>query len=116
MLAVVLFASALFFAGLSTKMRTSGARIAVLGLGCFLFLVAVVWVATFPAASRTTHALESGSPHADALVTGFHAAFFAGAAVAAIGLVASLVLIRREDLEEPVESLGAVRLALDVAA
>ena len=68
------------------------------------------------AASRTTHALESGSPHADALVTGFHAAFFAGAAVAAIGLVASLMLIRREDLEQPVESLGAVRPALDVAA
>jgi EmrB/QacA subfamily drug resistance transporter len=68
------------------------------------------------AASRTTHALETGSPHADALVTGFHAAFFAGAAVAAIGLVASLMLIRREDLEQPVESLGVVRPALDVAA
>ena len=68
------------------------------------------------AASRTTHALESGSPHADALVTGFHAAFFAGVAVAVIGLVASLTLIRREDLEQPAERRGAVRPALDVVA
>jgi hypothetical protein len=38
MLAVVLFASSLFFAGISTKLHTSGARTAILGIGCVLFL------------------------------------------------------------------------------
>jgi hypothetical protein len=48
MLAVVLFASSLFFAGISTKLPTSRARAAILGLGCLLFLGTVIWVATFP--------------------------------------------------------------------
>jgi hypothetical protein len=48
MLAVVLFASALFFAGISTKLQTSRARTAILGLGCVLFLGTLIWVATFP--------------------------------------------------------------------
>ena len=48
MLAVVLFASALFFAGISTKLQSPGARLAVLGLGCVLFLGTVIWVATSP--------------------------------------------------------------------
>jgi hypothetical protein len=48
MLAVVLFASALFFAGISGKMQTRGARMAILGLGCALFLGTVVLIATFP--------------------------------------------------------------------
>jgi EmrB/QacA subfamily drug resistance transporter len=60
------------------------------------------------AASRTTHALSSGSTHADALVTGFHAAFFAGGAVSVVGIVAALLLIRRDELEMPVERTGAV--------
>jgi hypothetical protein len=47
-LAVVLFASALFFAGLSTKLRTSTARFALLGLGVVVFLGAVIWLATMP--------------------------------------------------------------------
>jgi hypothetical protein len=38
MLAVVLFATALFFAGLSTKMHTLRARTVILGLGCVVFL------------------------------------------------------------------------------
>jgi len=48
MLAVVLFASALFFAGISIKLRTVRARSTILGLGWALFLVTVIWVATFP--------------------------------------------------------------------
>lgn len=48
MLAVVLFASALFFAGISTKLQTPRARAAILGLGWVLFLGTVIWVATFP--------------------------------------------------------------------
>jgi hypothetical protein len=48
MLAVVLFAAALFFAGISMKLQTRGARIAILGLGCVLFLGTLILVATFP--------------------------------------------------------------------
>jgi hypothetical protein len=48
MLAVVLFASSLFFAGISTKLQTTGARTAILGLGCVLFLGTLIWIATFP--------------------------------------------------------------------
>jgi hypothetical protein len=48
MLAVVLFASSLFFAGISTKLQTVRARTAILGLGCVLFLATAIWLATFP--------------------------------------------------------------------
>ena len=48
MLGVVLFASALFFAGLSTKLESPGSRKAVLGLGCVLFVGTVVFLATLP--------------------------------------------------------------------
>jgi hypothetical protein len=47
-LAVVLFASALFFGGLSMRVRTERERIAILGLGCTLLLGTAVWIATFP--------------------------------------------------------------------
>jgi hypothetical protein len=47
-LAVVLFASALFFAGISTRLRSSATRMVILGLGCALFLGSVIWIATFP--------------------------------------------------------------------
>jgi hypothetical protein len=48
MLAVVLFASSLFFAGISTKLEAVRARSAILGLGWILFLGTVIWVSTFP--------------------------------------------------------------------
>lgn len=48
MLAVVLFASSLFFAGISTKLSTQRARAAVLGLGWLLFLVTAIWLVTSP--------------------------------------------------------------------
>ena len=48
MLAVVLFASALFFAGISPKFESRIVRRAILGLGWVLFLGTVIWLATFP--------------------------------------------------------------------
>jgi hypothetical protein len=47
-LAVVLFASALFFAGISTKLTIPAARLVIVGLGCAIFLGTLVWVATSP--------------------------------------------------------------------
>jgi hypothetical protein len=47
-LAVVLFAVALFFAGMSTKLRGSGVRKALLVVGCVVFVGAALWIATFP--------------------------------------------------------------------
>lgn len=48
MLAVVLFAMTLFFAALSTKLKSRDMRIALLGLGYVLFLGTAVWLATQP--------------------------------------------------------------------
>jgi EmrB/QacA subfamily drug resistance transporter len=80
-------------------------------IGGALGIAALSTIAT----SRTTHAAEHGSTHASALVTGFHGAFWAGAIVAALGIVAALTLIRRDELEQ-----GAVLVeeepALDLAA
>jgi hypothetical protein len=47
-LCVVLFATSLFFAGISTRLRTEGSRAIVLGIGCVLFLGALAWIVTFP--------------------------------------------------------------------
>jgi EmrB/QacA subfamily drug resistance transporter len=47
----------------------------------------------------TTDALGRGEQVPQALVDGFHAAFWGGAAVAVVGIAASIVLIRREELE-----------------
>lgn len=47
-LAVVLFAASLFFAGISTRLRSPPTRMVVLGLGYALFLGSLIWIATFP--------------------------------------------------------------------
>ena len=47
-LAVVLFAAALFFAGISTKLTESNQRLALLAFGYLLFLGTAIWLATFP--------------------------------------------------------------------
>jgi hypothetical protein len=47
-LAVVLFAVALFFAGMSTKLAAPGLRTAMLVVGWIVFFGAAVWVATSP--------------------------------------------------------------------
>jgi hypothetical protein len=47
-LAVVLFATALFFAGISTKLTGESSRLAVLGIGWIVFLGTAGWVLSFP--------------------------------------------------------------------
>lgn len=47
-LAVVLFAVSLFFAGISTKLHQRSQRTAILGLGYAIFLGTAIWIATFP--------------------------------------------------------------------
>jgi hypothetical protein len=47
-LAVVLFAASLFFAGISTRLRSPPTRFAILGLGYALFFGSLIWIATFP--------------------------------------------------------------------
>ena len=48
MLAVVLFAVSLFFAGISTKLRGVRNREVLIALGGLLFLGTAVWIATLP--------------------------------------------------------------------
>ena len=48
MLAVVLFAISLFFAALSTKLKSRDMRLSLLGLGWVLFLGTAIWLATQP--------------------------------------------------------------------
>jgi hypothetical protein len=47
-LGVVLFASALFFAGMSTKLISPKLRVAMLVMGCAVFLATALWIATSP--------------------------------------------------------------------
>jgi hypothetical protein len=47
-LGVVLFAAALFFAGISTKLESPVLRRVLLGFGVAVFVLTAVWLATFP--------------------------------------------------------------------
>jgi hypothetical protein len=47
-LGVVLFATALFFAGMSTRFRTHRLRVVLLGFGVVVFLGTAIWIATSP--------------------------------------------------------------------
>ena len=47
-LGVVLFAVALFFAGMSTKLDSANLRAVMLGVGYMIFFGSVAWIATFP--------------------------------------------------------------------
>jgi hypothetical protein len=47
-LAVVLFASSLFFAGISTRLHGRRSQVAIVALGYTLFLGTVIWLATLP--------------------------------------------------------------------
>ena len=67
------------------------------------------------ASSRTTDALGAGSPLHTALVHGFTGAFVAGVAIAAVGVVAALALIRRSELESSAPVVEA-EPALEIAA
>jgi len=79
-------------------------------IGGALGIAALSTIAT----TRTTDALATGSTHASALVTGFHGAFLAGVIIAALGIVAVLTLIRRDELEQGAELVEEP--ALDLAA
>jgi hypothetical protein len=47
-LGVVLFAVALFFGGMSTKLHGDGPRKVLLAVGCIVFAGTAAWIATFP--------------------------------------------------------------------
>jgi hypothetical protein len=47
-LAVVLFASSLFFAGMSAKLTSPRLRLVMFAMGCAVFLGTAVWIATSP--------------------------------------------------------------------
>jgi EmrB/QacA subfamily drug resistance transporter len=77
-------------------------------IGGALGIAALSTIAT----SRTSDAIAGGSGQASALVSGFHGAFIAGVIIAGLGIAAALTLIRRDELEQPVE----VEPVLDLAA
>ncbi len=61
-LGVVLFAAALFFAGMSAKLGTPRLRRIMLAFGAIVFVGAVAWLATFPSASVSDGA-QTGPRH-----------------------------------------------------
>ena len=65
------------------------------------------------ATSRTSDAVAAGTALPSALVHGFTGAFVVGAGIAAVGIVAALTLIRRDELEQAPVELEPV---LDLAA
>jgi EmrB/QacA subfamily drug resistance transporter len=65
-------------------------------IGGALGIAALSTIAT----SRTADAVAGGASQASALVTGFQGAFIAGVIIAALGIAASLTLIRRDELEQ----------------
>jgi EmrB/QacA subfamily drug resistance transporter len=81
-------------------------------IGGALGIAALSTIAT----SHTDDALASGTPLPNALVDGFTAAFVAGAIVAALGILASLTLIRRRELETVPAVEPAAEPAFDAAA
>jgi len=81
-------------------------------IGGALGIAALSTIAT----SHTDDALASGTPLPNALVDGFTAAFVAGAIVAALGILASLTLIRRRELETVPAVDPAAEPAFDAAA
>jgi MFS family permease len=78
-------------------------------IGGALGIAALSTIAT----SQTENALGTGSALPVALVDGFTAAFLAGVGIAALGIVAALTLIRRDELEQVPEEAEP---ALDLAA
>src|SRR2546423_144296 len=78
-------------------------------IGGALGIAALSTIAT----SRTSDAVAAGSALPTALVHGFTGAFVVGVGIAAVGVVAALTLIRRDELEQAPEELEPV---LDLAA
>ncbi len=80
-------------------------------IGGALGIAALSTIAT----SRTSDKLAAGVAQSHALVDGFTAAFLAGVGIAAVGIVAALTLIRRDELE-PAPAEAQAEPALDLAA
>jgi MFS family permease len=80
-------------------------------IGGALGIAALSTIAT----SRTEDSAASGSVLPVALVDGFSSAFLAGAIFAALGLIAALTLIRRDELQPELVAEPEVELALDAA-
>jgi EmrB/QacA subfamily drug resistance transporter len=80
-------------------------------IGGALGIAALSTIAT----TRTDDAVTAGSAVPEALVHGFTGAFVAGAIVAGAGIVASLTLIRRDDLETAAQPAPEAVPALDLA-
>jgi EmrB/QacA subfamily drug resistance transporter len=76
-------------------------------IGGALGIAALSTIAT----SQTDDKLAAGAALPDALVDGFTASFIAGVIVAALGIVAALTLIRRDELERAPEVEPAFELA-----
>jgi EmrB/QacA subfamily drug resistance transporter len=77
-------------------------------IGGALGIAALSTIAT----SRTDDAVAAGTALPAALVDGFTAAFIAGVVIAALGILAALTLIRRDELEQqPQEAQPAFDLA-----
>ena len=76
-------------------------------IGGALGIAALSTIAT----SQTEGALASGSELPVALVDGFTAAFVAGVAIAGLGVIAALTLIRRDELEQAPDAQPALDLA-----
>jgi EmrB/QacA subfamily drug resistance transporter len=68
------------------------------------------------ATSTTTSRLADGSQRAVALVDGFHAAFVGGTAVAAIGVVVALFVVRGRDIETSPALAPEMEAALEPAS
>jgi MFS family permease len=77
-------------------------------IGGALGIAALSTVAT----SQTDDRIAAGAAVPDALVDGFTASFIVGVVIAALGIVAALTLIRRDELERAPE----VEPAFDLAA
>jgi EmrB/QacA subfamily drug resistance transporter len=80
-------------------------------IGGALGIAALSTIAT----SRTADAVAGGTPLHNALVHGFTGAFAAGVGIAALGVVATLALIRRSELEQA-PAAGEPEPALELAA
>ena len=80
-------------------------------IGGALGIAALSTIAT----SRADDALAGGATQSAALVTGFHASFFAAVVVAGLGIVVALTLIGGDELEQRPEQLEA-KPAFDLAA
>ena len=72
----------------------------LLGVGSgFSFVPISIAALSAVASSSAEDSLRNGAVPSQALVDGFSQAFLVGAAIAAIGVLASLTLIRRDELE-----------------